>query len=92
MCPSQIYPTKIPLPLSQVGFRKKIMKFSPKKEALSQSQSWRRTYSLLVITREYEAGESEKMKRHFMSQGSKVDLNMEDSFTFSSNVWKYAGD
>lgn len=36
---------------------------------------------------ELEAGESEKMKRHFVSQSSEVDLNMEDSFTFSSNVW-----
>lgn len=78
--------------LESSGFSGKFMKFSPKKETLSHWQSWRRTCSLLVITREYEAGESEKMKRHFMSQGSKVDLNMEDSFTFSNNVWKYSGD
>lgn len=63
-----------------------------RKKTLSHWQSWRRTYSLLVIARELEAGESEKMKRHFMSQGSKVDLNMEDSFSFFSNVWKYSGD
>lgn len=63
------------------------MKLSLKKGNIVPLTVLEENLQLVGYYMELEAGESEKMKRHFVSQSSKADLNMEDSFTFSSNVW-----